>query len=256
MKLTKLFTAAAFVLAMCCSCKKDATVITPTPAPGNGKLLMKIVESSNTYVYEYNADRSAKGFSWFNGNYKMDIAYQPDKFIATYYNNGIKAGISVYELMNGIAQKCTSTNFDANGMATDVYVNEYTYNAKGQMEKSTGTKNGIYTGYDLYSYDSNNDLAKYESYDKNGVLAFKSEYEYDLAVLEKSGAFGQFQSNGTGLIFPKKAIHLRKKATQTYNGTVIVYTKSYTFDADGYVLTTTEKNNSNAIVDSETYTWQ
>ena len=158
--------------------------------------------------------------------------------------------------MNGIAQKCTSTNFDANGIATDVYVNEYIYNIKGQMEKSASTKNGINAGYELYSYDANNDLVKYESYDKNGILTFKSEYEYDLSVIERSGAFGQFQTGGTGFIFPKKATHLRKKATQTYNGSVYVYTKSYTFDADGYILTTTEKDNSNTIVDSETYTWQ
>lgn len=248
---------AAVVIAFS-SCSKKDSIVTPTtpPVPVNERMLLSYAGVYTTNVFTYNADKTLKSYTWVNGYGRAEYSYQPGKLMITHYGNNIKVGLFIYELSAGIAQKLTSTFYDANGGVTDVYVTTYTYNSKGQKSKDDYTKNGSTYGSNSYTYDANNDMTILEIKDANGITTWKSVYEYDLALRDKSYSFGQFNSNGTGLIFPKVSQHLKKKQTITQNNAVTVYDYSYTLDASGYVLTGIVKDQANVTADNWTNTWE
>jgi len=183
-----------------------------------------------------------------------EYTYEPNKLIQSFHLNNVLRGYIVSELFNGIAKKQTSTYYDANGVVTDTYEDVFTYNAKGLLSKEEYKHNGSYAGTATWTYDNNDDLVNYLGKDKNGNITSNSNYEYDLNLLEKSGSFGQFNSNGLGSIFPKKSKHLVKK--QTVLSTNEHYYFTYTLDASGYVVSSVMKDDAAVTVGTTSNTWQ
>jgi hypothetical protein len=246
----------AIMLLAFTSCKKE-TINSPTPPVSTeSKKLAKLTDGFTTYLYEYNADRTIKSYSWGNGVLKMVFEYQPNKLINTLYEGSVRKGLIIYTLINGIAQKVNGEYYDAAGIVTESNETIYTYNAQGKISKASYVKNGTGNGVDQYTYNANGNLLKSEAIDKNGIMYSQTEYEYDLTLVDKSGPVGQFFGSANGSVFPKYAKNLVKKQTITSAAGTTVYNITRTMDAAGYELTVTYTNSGNGSASTTVYDWQ
>ena len=255
MKLTSFINAGiAIMLLAFTSCKKE-NVNDPASSAGT-KTLAKLSDQYATYLYEYNADKTIKSYTWGNGVFKMQFEYQPNKLINTLYEGSIKKGYIIYTLVSGITQKVNGEYYDATGNVTEFNEAIYTYNAQGKMTKASYTKNGAANGFDQYIYNADGNMIKQEATGKNGVMYSQTDYEYDLALVDKSGAVGQFFGSGTGAVFPKYAKNLVTKRTNSTSAGTTIYNITRTVDTDGYELTVTHTNASNGSASTTVYNWQ
>jgi hypothetical protein len=242
------------------SCKKESTTSpdnTNPPVPANERLLQSYVATNSTSKYfTYNSDKTPKSYTFGNGTGRAEFAYLPNKVVKTVFANNVKYADHIYELVGGIASQMTTIAYDANGAVLDNYLIKYIYNSKKLLVKYEEFKNGVLIGWIERSYDANDNLVLSETKNANGVTTRTANYEYDTSLPDKSWSYGQFDSNGTGTIFPRFAKHMIKKITVNQGATTSVLNFSYTTDAQGFVLTGTVKDGSNVTQDSWTNTWQ
>jgi len=128
-----------------------------------------------------------------------------------------------------------------------------------------------------YTYNSNNELIKSEYFDDNGVSGSVVIYTYDVNgnVLTKSTTtpsgntksyvyeydtnYNPMSTMYTNQAFSKiveTSPNNKTKRTFNNNGTIIVFTTEYTYNADGYPVTETEYQNGNTLVEETTFTYQ
>lgn len=257
MNTKKLFPLLAFVVTVLMSCKKEKVVMNEiADVFANERLLTSYSYTYANYTISYNPDRSIKGFTGSGGAYSKEFVYAPGKVTELIQINGKLVGEIIHLITAGRTVKTTGKYYDANGNPTDTYITNTNYNSEGRLVSEEYFKNGNATGAATYNYDINKNLSKIETKDANGVTTRVSEYEYDLSIPEKAGSFGQFNSQGTGLFYPRNAASLMKKQTITENNSVTVLNYAHTLDAAGYVTKTTMTDNANTVVETINYAWQ
>jgi len=137
---------------------------------------------------------------------------------------------------------------------------------------STGT---ITTGQ--YTYNSDNELIKAESFDENGVSGLVVIYTYDangnILTTNRTASNGNMRSytyeydtnpSAMSKIYANQEFgkileaspNNKTKRTYNNNGVITVFTAEYTYNTDGYPITETEFQNGNTLVEETTFTYQ
>jgi len=251
------------------SCKKDSSITNPSPLPQpqpqpsslglpvNERLLNTYSYQNDTYVFEYNPDKTIKNFVWNNGTTRYDFEYAANKVMATFRgSNGIKQNMKVFNLVNGRAETMDVIFYNQNGDVTQTRLYKYTYNAAGLLIRQEAFQNNVFAASVEFIYNDNGDNITTLSFDENHFLEGITTNEYDLSHLDKSGSFHfMFANECTGTFFPRRAKHvLVKRTSQAGANPMKTYTYDNTYDASGFITNThyTYDNGSYDLV----YSWQ
>ena len=128
-----------------------------------------------------------------------------------------------------------------------------------------------------YTYDVYNNLIKEDFFDDNNVLTAEVIYTYDINGNLLTRNFSNTNGNTQSYVYeydtnynPMSTVYTNQefgkiaetspnnktKRTFNDNGTIIVFTAEYTYNAEGYPITQTEYQNGTTLVEESTFTYQ
>jgi hypothetical protein len=233
------------------SCNKNKNDI-PAPAqPALNEKLLVQTDYDEEIKISYNADRTVKEYVQDENGliFKTTFTYAAGTVTEVQYYNNKKTSERILSMQNGRIAKYAGHQFDDNGNVTLTLNVQYTYDGNGKLKQRV-QDDGYTTEY-IYGQDGN--LAEELQY-WNGVLHYKTKYEYYADLEEKLTSFNVMHEDGWGGFLPQFSNKLIKRKTftnipQQYVGYDGVYT--YELDADGYVI----KGKSVNVVNNGVWQW-
>lgn len=228
------------------SCSKEKGDITPNVL----RKLDKAVYSDGTF-YNFTYDANGRLERIDRKDYSSTFSYTgaivTEKEI---YANPSTVGNTYISTLN--AQGLVVTDNYTSGSINYIY--EYEYNSAGYLTRYVGkqktTSGGVFTKFTegVYTYDSDNDLLSFKSFNASGVVDYKYDNEYDKKHYDTIGReFSRLE------LFGKSSVHFLTKRTTTSGSTITNTTFTGTFDNKGYTIGRVQTLGSTVLTGAFTY---
>jgi YD repeat-containing protein len=244
---------ALLALSTLAACKKEKGNDDPgTPDSGSSKTLKKIIETKNglttTYNFSYDANQKLSSISSTDNSEVMSFAYANDGNVTKIEDKeGVERNVMEISYTNGVPVSATYKTFEKDGVQGETLTEQYSFQYTVENAQVTKIKMIVpadpandQEGYELdykLSY-TNENITKIEA---TGYYAFTATFTYG----NKKPAFPAIlkyalDPAGFSLEFFSKNDLLTKNFD--YPGTELdeTATNTYTYDADGYVLTSND----------------
>ncbi|HEV7781827.1 MAG TPA: hypothetical protein VGO58_11215 [Chitinophagaceae bacterium] len=183
----------------------------------------------------FNTDGTLQMISWIQAGSLCEklFSYSPAKISYTLTIDGEKKEDGEYKLAGGRVVTLDWLSFDDPGKPSAHYLELFTYNAEGLLQKHS-----FNSSWSEYVYDDDQNLARASHFNSQGQPTTIVEYKYT-SIKDLFPAINYFNKDGSGFFLPafSKYLPSSKKVTKVSTGVVTLKGKfSYELDADGYVL--------------------
>jgi len=174
-------------------------------------------------------------------NYMTNSEGQIWKIISTYFSHE-------YQFSNGLITSSIQTRFSTGTVTTE----QYTYNSNNDLVKSESfDENGVSSAVTLYTYDVNGSILTTDKTTLSGA-SVSYIYEYDTNNNPQYAVYANQEISKILETSPNN----KTKRTYDNNGTVNVFTAEYTYNTEGYPVAKTEYQNVTTLVEETTFAYQ
>jgi hypothetical protein len=240
------------------SCKKDSSV-TPDPAPGVSKKLMKA-----TYVYNNDAPESTTYTYDVQG--RISVIKQEDYTETFDYISATSLMVTQRKNADNSLKQTKECTINEMGYITKIvfknpaafhtYTYEYTYNAEGYMVKVKGSNPTNSSFYETEFTIIDGNMVSSKAY-FDGVLTYNREYTVDPTRVNKGTYDYENYWDGTTMFGKKQKNLLKECKIFNMSGALTWHTKiNYEVDADGYPIKITTDYILDGIKSVETNIYQ